>query len=345
MNKKVLFIGGCGHGKATVNGVSAKNYFLLAQLRKTFDVVKFVDTDGWKRNPLILLKLVFFLTLYRRHKIVISLNTPSAYRFLKVASSLFASRHICYFVIGGVLADNLKEGKMQAAPLRCVNWFLVESFKMRDGMRQLGFPNVMRVPNFKLIPPLPAKPKKTDDTTRFLFLSRIIADKGCDYIFDALDIVQREMAGKNVTVDFYGPIDDSYRERFEKRLTETEGASYKGFIDLRDTANYAQLATYDAMLFPTYWHGEGFPGIIIDAFIAGLPVIASDWGHNKELIDDGQTGIIIPVHDVEALAKKMEYVVSEPDKLSSMSATCQAKAHLYDVGHVLSEEFFRQIID
>ena len=30
------------------------------------------------------------------------------------------------------------------------------------------------------------------------------------------------------------------------------------------------------MLFPTYWHGEGFPGIVIDAFVAGLLVVATD---------------------------------------------------------------------
>ena len=345
MRDNILFIGGCGHGKETVNGVAAKNYFLLSRIRQLYAHVKLVDTDGWKRNPLILLRLVVFLIIYRHYKIIISLNTPSAYKFVKVACRLFPNRHICYFVIGGVIADYLKEGKMSATPFSCINWFLVESYKMRDDLQALGFKNVLRVPNFKNIPEIPSKQAITPkDTIRFIFLSRIIPEKGCDDIFDAFSLLNREGWKERIRVDFYGPIDNAYKKRFMQRLSETENAAYKGFIDLRNTENYAVLASYHVMLFPTYWHGEGFPGIIIDAFIAGLPVIASDWGHNQELIENGETGLIVPTHRIDILAEKIKSLADMPNEISRMSSLCQARANEYDTKTVVSKEFMDNIL-
>jgi glycosyltransferase involved in cell wall biosynthesis len=47
------------------------------------------------------------------------------------------------------------------------------------------------------------------------------------------------------------------------------------------------LRDYFALLFPIYYIGEGFAGTAIDAFSAGVPVIASDWKYNSEVIKEG----------------------------------------------------------
>ena len=98
------------------------------------------------------------------------------------------------------------------------------------------------------------------------------------------------------------------------------------------------------MLFPTYWPGEGFPGIIVDAFIAGLPVIATDWAHNSEIIEHQQTGIIIPPHNAEDLAKQMLFFTENPSELQRMSSNCQNLAQQYDTRHVLTEKLMGMIL-
>ena len=345
MTDKILFIGGCGHGKPTTNGVAAKNYYLLSRLKELFKDVKTIDTDGWKHNPLILLRLYLLLSFFRKHKIVISLNTPSAYKFICVANKFFPRRRLCYFVIGGVLADYMREGKVQLQPYKCVDWFMVESLQMKEQMQELGFSNVIHLPNFKHINYMPDKrPHSSEEATRFVFLSRIIPEKGCNYIFDALDILNAQGMAERISVDFYGTIDDSYQQVFSQKVAATPNAEYKGFLDLRKTENYDILADYDAMLFPTYWPGEGFPGIIVDAFIAGLPVIATDWAHNSEIIEHQQTGIIIPPHSPEALAQQMLHLSNAPMETSRMSQNCRDKAKLYDTRNVLSEALFRSIL-
>ena len=97
------------------------------------------------------------------------------------------------------------------------------------------------------------------------------------------------------------------------------------------------------MLFPTCWHGEGFLGIFIDAFIARLPVVASAWSMNEELIKDGKNGWIIPPHDASALANVMEEIVRNREVLGVKARCCQETAKLYDINLVINDKLLRQL--
>ena len=158
---------------------------------------------------------------------------------------------------------------------------------------------------------------------------------------ESVPVVPKRMTG--FSVDFYGPFENTYKEEFVKAIEVVENVSYKGFLNLNDTKNYNVLAKYDVMLFSTYWHGEGFPGIIIDALIAGLPVIATDWSMNKELIKDGENGWIIPPHNSEALANAMEKVLEDRASLKKMAKACQDRASLYDNNYVIDNKLLMQL--
>ena len=120
--------------------------------------------------------------------------------------------------------------------------------------------------------------------------------------------------------------------------------SYDGFLDLRNWENYKVLSGYDVMLFPTYWNGEGFPGTIIDAYIAGLPVIASDWSMNEELIEHEVTGWIIPPQDEMSLSNRMKQVICNRGCLGEMSRACQKQSINYKADKIISYELLEKII-
>ena len=65
----------------------------------------------------------------------------------------------------------------------------------------------------------------------------------------------------------------------------------------------------------------------MDAFIAGLPVIASNWNMNMEIIKQGETGLIIPPKDVYSLSMAMKKLIDHPELLNNFSknAFCRAK--------------------
>lgn len=343
--EKILFIGDCGNFKNTSNGVYAKNIQLFNRLKEVFVTLKHVNTNNWKKNPSVLLNVLRSIWQYRKKDIIISLNTYSSYKLIKIVKRLFPSIRLNYFVIGGILPNFISQLEMkQRECYSIVKWFMVESQEMKRKMELLGYKNVIHIPNFKKIAYIPEKSAKTPVPFRFVFLSRIIPEKGCDLIMEATRRINKEIGEDKFLVHFYGKVDDSYEFQFLKTINEIPNAEYKGFLNLADVSNYDVLASYSAMLFPTFWEGEGFPGILIDAMIAGTPVIASEWGYNTEIIENGTTGIIIKSKNVDELANAMNSFICNHSKVAEMTRHCRIQAMEYDTAKVLNKDLFAKIL-
>lgn len=343
--EKILFIGDCGNFKDTSNGVYAKNIQLLYRLNEVFVSLKHANTNNWKKNPFVLLNVLYSIWQYRKRNIIISLNTYSSYKLIKIVKMLFPSVRLNYFVIGGILPNFISQLEMkQRECYSIVKWFIVESQEMKRKMKLLGYMNVIHIPNFKKITYIPEKSTETSVPFRFVFLSRIIPEKGCDLIMEATRRINKEIGEDKFLVHFYGKIDDSYKPQFLKAINELPNAEYKGFLNLADVTNYDVLASYSAMLFPTFWKGEGFPGILIDAMIAGTPVIASEWGYNTEIIENDTTGVIIKSKNVDALTGAMNSFISNQSKVAEMIQHCRKQALEYNTVKVLNDELFQKIL-
>lgn len=343
--EKILFIGDCGNFKNTSNGVYAKNIQLFNRLKEVFVTLKHVNTNNWKKNPSVLLNVLRSIWQYRKKDIIISLNTYSSYKLIKIVKRLFPSIRLNYFVIGGILPNFISQLEMkQRECYSIVKWFMVESQEMKRKMELLGYKNVIHIPNFKKIAYIPEKSTETSVPFRFVFLSRIIPEKGCDLIMEATRRINKEIGEDKFLVHFYGKVDDSYESQFLKTINEIPNAEYKGFLNLADVSNYDVLASYSAMLFPTFWKGEGFPGILIDAMIAGTPVIASEWGYNTEIIENGTTGIIIKSKNVDELANAMNSFICNHSKVAEMTRHCRIQVMEYDTAKVLNKDLFAKIL-
>lgn len=343
--EKILFIGDCGNFKNTSNGVYAKNIQLFNRLKEVFASLKHVNTNNWKKSPSVLLNVLCSIWQYRKKDIILSLNTYSSYKLIKIVKMLFPAIRLNYFVIGGILPDFISQLEMkQREYYSIVNWFMVESQEMKRKMELLGYKNVIHIPNFKKIAYIPEKNTEIPVPFRFVFLSRIIPEKGCDLIMEATRRMNKEIGEDKFIVHFYGKIEDSYKSHFLNTINELPNAEYKGFLNLADISNYDVLASYSTMLFPTFWKGEGFPGILIDAMIAGTPVIASDWGYNTEIINNGTTGVIIKSKDVDALANAMNSFICNKPKVAEMVQHCRRQAMEYDTARVLNNELFQKIL-
>lgn len=341
--KHLIFIGPLGGGSVPTNGASVKNYHLLASLKQYYESILVIDTECWKRKPFVIVKLLITILRYSNSVYILSLNSMSAYRILRFLKGLSIKRKIYYWVIGGSLANWIQEGRVKLAPYFMANMIVVEGDSMKRDLLKCGFMNVICIPNFKHISYLPKKSLENKGIRKFVFLSRILPAKGCDYIIDAVQKLNGEYESCYV-VDFYGVIDESYKDDFMGKIDSVSNISYMDFLDLRCVKNYDILCNYDVMLFPTYWRGEGFPGIVIDAYIAGLPIVATDWHLNKDIVKNEETGFLIPPHDVSTLIDAMrKFITMEETKLLMFSERCQQEVANYDVNNVLSQNRLREI--
>ena len=73
----------------------------------------------------------------------------------------------------------------------------------------------------------------------------------------------------------------------------------------------AVFASMDALVVPSTWY-ENTPFVVLEAFAAGVPVLASDLGGLREVVRDGQNGLLFRAGDASALRAVIERLASEP---------------------------------
>lgn len=355
--RKVMIIGPFQSGTAPTHGASVKNRHLAQRLRECGYEVLCKDTEEWRRHPAILFSILFSaLSLGKEDTIVVSVSRQSAYRLISLFRRLPLKAKVCYWVIGGRLDEDIESGKFRLSVLDFPDSIIVETEGMARRLRNRGLDNVTIIPNFKPLSHIPEIPDKSaSGWLRCLYLGRIDDQKGCGLILEALAFLSspgehsttaNEMQHgdyKEIKVDFIGEITQEYRVRFMEQLSRQSAADYLGFLDLSDAKNYAVVANYDVMLFPTRWISEGHAGVLIDALATGLPVIATRHNDLPELIDDGKTGLLIPAGDSKALADALVKVASGNNLLRQMREECLKRRMKYDVSNVLSVELLRHL--
>ena len=345
--KDVIFVGWVNQGKAPVDGEPTKNQYIIAEL-KQYCKVMVLDFFQKNRHPWIYFQALWAVIIQPKATIILSTSAKNVYGMLKLFKALRVRRDIIHWVIGGAFGKHVQEGRFRADIFNLVRYNLVQCKSMIAELEAAGVTNARFVSNFKPITYYPDLEKaiagrKASDKLRFVFLSRIMPDKGCDYLLEAIQILNRKGLQDKFVVDFYGRIDGSYQDTFIQKLNNLGNANYKSLLDLRTNEGYDTLATYHAMVFPTYWKGEGFAGVFIDAFIAGLPVLASDWAYNAEILSGEQLGLVYATHDVTALANTMEKCIEGEIDLIGMAKRARTEAVKYQADHVMTEEYLKGI--
>lgn len=166
---------------------------------------------------------------------------------------------------------------------------LMSFFEKKDVQYAVWLPNARK--------PIQKKVMTSDFEKKFVFISRVIPQKGITEIVEAATLLP-----KDYSVDIYGPIDDRH---YEYSVFKNSRVNYKGM--LRPDEIETTLSKYNVLLLPSYFEGEGYPGIIIESLAMGIPVIATHWKALPEVIIDGYNGLLVPIKNSKELAKAMQH--------------------------------------
>lgn len=104
------------------------------------------------------------------------------------------------------------------------------------------------------------------------------------------------------------------------------------------------LPELDAMLVTS--ETEGLGTSVIDAFLAGVPVVATAAGGIPELIDDGQTGLLASVKDANRLATQLQRLFSNDALRSKLITSARIKAETFSMQHMAKQtlEIYREVL-
>ncbi len=137
---------------------------------------------------------------------------------------------------------------------------------------------------------------------RILFASRLLRSKGLDVFMAAA----RKLKGRDMEFLVAGMLDASDPDAVA--LEELENETSIRFIGRCDDMP-SLLREVDVVALPTRY-GEGIPRILIEAAATGIPSIVSDHEGCREIVTDGETGVIVPEKPVEAAALALAKAVS-----------------------------------
>ena len=173
-------------------------------------------------------------------------------------------------------------------------------------LKVLGYGNVKGI-DLDVFNPLRFDTQKTDKFT-FLFVGRIVGDKGINELVEAFIRIHEEHPNTQLQlIGNYNTGTDPVSPQTYQRMMSHEAIHAVGpkFGDDLLT-EYAQA---DCFVMPSY--REGFPNTVIEAGAMGLPCVVTDINGSREIIDSGKNGLIVPSKDVDLLYKAMKTMLCD----------------------------------
>lgn len=342
---KVSIIGHFAYGKSFLDGQTVKTHTLDIAMREKYgeSEIYTVDTCGIKKK-IIALPFMLFGALRKSENVVIL----PAHNGVKIIVPLLCflnkifHRKLHYSVIGGWLPKFLKDRPSLAKRLKSFDGIYVETNTMKAALEAQGFNNIFVVPNCKKLPLLTAEEinKEYSEPYKLCTFSRVMKQKGIEDAISAVSSVNQKLGRTAFMLDIYGQVDSSEKEWFDGLVERfPQFVKYKGLVDSGKSVEV--LKDYFALLFPTRFFTEGVPGTIIDAYAAGVPVIASRWESFADVVDDGVTGVSYEFENTEELYARLSEIADDPQIIISKKESCLAKAREFTPEQALSELFER----
>ena len=158
------------------------------------------------------------------------------------------------------------------------------------------------------------------DKFTFLFVGRIVRDKGINELCQAFNRLSGDMQNLRLWLvgsyeDKLDPISDEARNIIKNNASiKFVGPQYGDDL-------LAYYGAADCFVFPSY--REGFPNTVLEAGAMELPSIVTDINGSREIIEDGKNGLIIPSQNSQALYEAMRLMVYEKEKREYMAGNAR----------------------
>ena len=142
---------------------------------------------------------------------------------------------------------------------------------------------------------------KKEGVFTFLFVGRMAKDKGINELCKAMSKLSGFAPVRLLLVGWNEDSQDPISQEAKDLITNNPAIEYVG--PMYGDELLAYYAAADCYVFPSY--REGFPNTVLEAGAMGLPCIVTDINGSREIIVEGENGVIIPPRDEEALFQAM----------------------------------------
>ncbi|SCX94563.1 Glycosyltransferase involved in cell wall bisynthesis [Nonlabens sp. Hel1_33_55] len=157
------------------------------------------------------------------------------------------------------------------------------------------------------------------DNLVFIFIGRLVSDKGINELIEAYKEIKKEHSGLNLLL--VGPEEpdlDPLSSQTKNYITNDKSIITTGYqADIRPFLSVSNVLT-----FPSY--REGFPNVVMQAGAMGLPAIVTNINGCNEIIKSNENGLIIPVKNALALQQSMSELLTNREKTKNLADNSRA---------------------
>lgn len=159
-----------------------------------------------------------------------------------------------------------------------------------------------------------------DDDVAIGFVGRLVAEKGLPELLEAVAGVP------GIRPIIIGPADVEKADAMGAGVMDSARRDGVEFLGHRDDVDRLYRGL-DVFVLPS--HREGFPRAAMEAAASGLAVIAADVRGCRQVVADGQTGLLVPVRDPAALRTAIERMCDDPDERVRMGSQSRLRAEAH----------------
>lgn len=292
-------------------------------------------------TPIKDLKALFKLyTIFKKEKpFIVHTHTPKAGTLGMIAAKLAGVPHRLHTIAGLPLLETTGSKRkllnmVEKLTYSCSTLILPNSFALRDiiikerfcpseKLRVIGngSSNGIDTEHYdrkkvspKKIETLKHQLNITPQDTVFLFIGRIVRDKGINELVEAFDVFSKSHS--NIKLIIVGPSEkelDPIDTITESLIKKNSNIIETGMVeDIRPYVAISHIFT-----FPSY--REGFPNVVLQASCMEMPCIVTDINGCNEIITDNFNGLIIPVKNSTALKEAMLELHNNPKKIKDLA--------------------------
>jgi glycosyltransferase involved in cell wall biosynthesis len=154
---------------------------------------------------------------------------------------------------------------------------------------------------------------------KLLFLSNMMVEKGVLVVLEACKLLkERKLIFECHFVGAWSDVSEVYFLTIVQNYNLSKYVFAHGKKYNEEKLNFFHQSS--VFVFPTFYHNECFPLVLLEAMEHSLPVISTPEGGISDIVFEGETGFLVPQQDAEALAEKISLLIQHPDLSVQMGA-------------------------
>jgi colanic acid/amylovoran biosynthesis glycosyltransferase len=157
-----------------------------------------------------------------------------------------------------------------------------------------------------------------------LFTGRLAEKKGCEYLIRAMGKVQSQLPNAELVLIGDGPLRQQLEQLAREKLMNCRFLGFQSPEVVRHWMNRAQIFAAPSIR-TTSGDAEGYPNAFAEAQSMGLPVASFSSDGVREAVVHGETGLLAPERDVEALAEHLQRLYADPALCVRMGEAARAR--------------------